>query len=868
VARVASFLIVMLVAQGAASQETNVDPLPEGALYRLGTPRLAFPAWDEILEASPDGRYLAFVSHNRHLLIYAPATGRDVARIPLSRGRNLLVRFTPDGDRVLVSQENELALFDVATGKRQTSLGPAVRSAAFSADGKTLAIVRRGEKEGSLLVRRSALDGQWASEWTWESAAAREDDDVRVAAWLSPDGESVAVLESDYTGTQLKQNVRVYDARKGGLLQRWALAPPIVEELVFTPDGRHLAASSQDATVRVWEAATGKERARWRTDASADAHYPRFFLRFAGDGESLVCTGLGGLARWDWRAPKRLREYPNTRGPFAFVAAGKKLAAQGLLATLRCLDLDTGDPMPAPGPVSELAVSPDGRTLAWAVDNAIMLGDAASGREQRRWSAGPGDVLALAFSPDGRRLASASFDGRVRVWSVPDGKQLSAFAQAGVQRVQFTADGRRLVASAVRPVQSAVFDPATGERVEHFADWDAASVGGNVIAFLDPKTRIVHPWHGATGKLLPPVEGHLASVTQRYGTGVMGALGLPPRLSPDGRVLLVTGNLDGQAVKRSVPNYSALYLRDTATGRRLEPILAGDTFFLFQAIFSPDGRHLAILRGDGELVLVRVGKSGGVRRFGPLEWQLAGLWAFTPDGRTLIIASHGNLHFWEVATGGLMLSRKAPLDRVRDLTVAGDGRVLLTLSTDGVVHAWDLTRLASGATADALAESAAAKLWVELATVDPARGRQAVESLAGDPKAALAMFRQRLTPTLTPEAKKLAALIDGLDSDEFEVRQQSTLALERLGPLAGPAMQQALSRYPGLEARRRMEALVDKLERSAFPPEALRMVRAIQVLENIGTREARDFLVSLTKGDAGALLTDEAQAALRRLTSR
>jgi hypothetical protein len=73
-----------------------------------------------------------------------------------------------------------------------------------------------------------------------------------------------------------------------------------------------------------------------------------------------------------------------------------------------------------------------------------------------------------------------------------------------------------------------------------------------------------------------------------------------------------------------------------------------------------------------------------------------------------------------------------------------------------------------------------------------------------------------------------------------------------------------------LETRRRVQGLLDEIRQQQGQPsgEQLRQVRAIEVLERIGTPEARALLESLTRGAAGARLTREAQAAVRRLSAR
>jgi hypothetical protein len=97
------------------------------------------------------------------------------------------------------------------------------------------------------------------------------------------------------------------------------------------------------------------------------------------------------------------------------------------------------------------------------------------------------------------------------------------------------------------------------------------------------------------------------------------------------------------------------------------------------------------------------------------------------------------------------------------------------------------------------------------------------------------------------------------------VRDKATRELESLGEVAGPVLQGALRGQPSLEVRRRVERLLELLHEQLPTEERLRALRALQVLEHIGTPEARQVLESLAKGAPAARLTREAVASLKRL---
>jgi hypothetical protein len=89
--------------------------------------------------------------------------------------------------------------------------------------------------------------------------------------------------------------------------------------------------------------------------------------------------------------------------------------------------------------------------------------------------------------------------------------------------------------------------------------------------------------------------------------------------------------------------------------------------------------------------------------------------------------------------------------------------------------------------------------------------------------------------------------------------------LRNLGELAEATLRQKLQGNLTLEMRRRVEQLLQKEEAT---PDRVREMRAIEVLEHIGTAEAKDLLQKLATGTPEARLTQEARASLERLAKR
>ena len=158
-------------------------------------------------------------------------------------------------------------------------------------------------------------------------------------------------------------------------------------------------------------------------------------------------------------------------------------------------------------------------------------------------------------------------------------------------------------------------------------------------------------------------------------------------------------------------------------------------------------------------------------------------------------------------------------------------------------------------------------LWEDLASRDAAKGYRAIWALVGTGDRAVQFLKGRLlTAAVEPNIRKL---IEELDDKRFAVREAASRELRKLGPAAGPALREALQKPPSAEVRRRVSALLAQLSDVtplAVSGEELRDIRAIQVLEYIGTNEARAVLRSLAGGTQGARTTEDARAALQRLS--
>jgi WD40 repeat protein len=214
--------------------------------------------------------------------------------------------------------------------------------------------------------------------------------------------------------------VKLWEAGSGKLLRTLEGHRDAVMSVAFDLVGRTLASGSNDKTVKLWEAGSGK---LLRT---LEGHRGAIWsVAFDPTGRMLV-TGLfnGAVKLWEVGSGKLLRTLEEHGGyvlSVAFDPVGRTLASGGG-NTVKLWEVGSGKLLRTleghRGTVYSVAFDPTGRTLASAsVDTTVKLWEVTSGRLLRSLEGHTRRVDAVAFSEDGRLLASKSADRTLRLWS-------------------------------------------------------------------------------------------------------------------------------------------------------------------------------------------------------------------------------------------------------------------------------------------------------------------------------------------------------------------------------------------------------------------------------------------------------------------
>jgi WD40 repeat protein len=684
------------------------DPLPAGAVLRLGTIRLRHANSVLSVAFSPNGEILATVA----------------------------------------ALDPRIQMWDVQTGRLiRTLLGSDAdppRRAIFSPNGARLAAVGTG---GGVQL--------WdvASGLELREASRVQEQEGPVTIAFAPDGRHFAV-----TGD--RGAIRLWDADSSGrqrLLADLGNRARGVYALAFSSDGK-LLACGVDGDIRLLNAETGAAVGKFE-----NAHDHEILnLAFGLDGKTLFSAGdseyhdIPGtrnsvrctprLRMWEVATGKVVREFTHTppeTGPCAAALSrdGRTLASRQA-NSLMVWDVATGQMkqkipgfwLPAPARAKPIhirwafagngvAISPDGTRVASisAPLHAVTIWDAATGRPAPDFSDSHFEcITGLACSPDGKRIVTGGGeDGTIRLWDSASSATLHTFVLGDafpceVRSVGFSPDGKSIFAGGPNSKDEQytgivrIWDVESGAtRLELRPDVEVSGVAfshdGSHLAIATSNFREFFGVKG--GGKQPPRERTLLIVDAKTGAerqriklgGYVKALAFAANginvsvVAEGGRVStwdIATGELRHTSAARAMParmQFSALWA----------------------ATISDDGSLVAVTRNSSPVATLwdcaQGTQVGQIDLPSEGERDSASVVAISSDKRVLASASLGNedrgtekrsIRLWDLHTGRLLKRFARPLaNRVKSLVFTPDGRRLISGMSDGTCLVWDVSKL-------------------------------------------------------------------------------------------------------------------------------------------------------------------------------
>jgi WD40 repeat protein len=789
--------------------------VPAGALRRLGDPRMRILGSIKALQFSPKGTTLVSAAAGE-LRGWDPRSGKVLFRLNFPNEASVdSGRLTSRDTFVLLvrphaGNSQEFRKYAFGTG-RLVSRSPGLKfqnaqRTAYAPDGTRMAAIH----SGALAVHDTATgDEKWR-----EPVSSEQVTD----AYFFPDGTIVAVatkgevkLIAAATGKPAGtlSAPAASDGRKGA--GRGDRARDHVSDLAASADGKWLAASvgEDEDVVLCWDVKAASVKLRLEPAGKP--------LGFNPGGSELATVYAGLVTFWATASGKALRQFPVPTGDLYLSPDGKMIAAEcGDAAVL--IDTATGKPLPH-------SADPPG--------NPSELRFVGANRLQGRLSPWGGWVEWDLTTGQHTLLRPPGVTGRTPLTLTTDSR-MALYHHAGEYTAYALATGH--------PFRSVKLADDDNDRVRTLA---MTPDGRAFVRSTDDGIAVITQ----TGRRVIPRGGE--------------SVGLPSVVATDGRTAAVG--------YRGTEGGSQIDLYDLAAGRHVRAIrLDGEAG---RTVFSPDGSRVVVAHdnsGDGRrgrqtattIFDVQTGKA--IVRTEPTEDDFDQTFALSLDGRMLArLGSGGQVRIWDIAAGQIRFVIEVGKDAdLNAVAFSPDGRTVAVSVNGGPVFLWDLyPRTPVRLSVDDL-ECA----WLELQSGDAAAAFKAVRLLARASAQAIAFLGSRIRPLDRPDPEAVARHIADLDHKEFRKRETAARSLAELGERARDAMTRALNSGPSPETRDRLERLLAADEKPTA--DQLRRLRAVEIVEIIGSPEAGAVLAHWAAGAPGARMSLEARAAANRVDER
>jgi WD40 repeat protein len=784
------------------------DPLPEDALYRVGSSRFRVGQQVFFLAFLKDGKTLLSISGDfLHATVryWDAANGKQLREFTMQGEIYSSFTLSPDGKHLAALRSVEggvrIQLVDITSGKEVRSFdirshgrGNAGDAIAFAPNNRTLAA---SDENGTILLWDCA-SGKSPGQWKGDQSRCH-------ALAFSPDGKLMASMDD-------QSSVRLWDAAAGRELRRFQVTEYScnLAELAFSPDGKILGASCGDTLV-FWSTKTNRIVRTVPLPSGWSWHQP--MLVFSPDGKLVTTERDDTICLLEVSSGKEVRKL------------GRRIARTSQVS---------------------LAFSPDGKLLA-SGGSIIRLWRVADGKEIRPLTDEVPEIASAAFTPDGRFLATGGADEFLRLWDASTGTEARRFKARAPDNgsLAFSRDGKALFLRQNK--QFFLWDWVAGKKLDHIEAppkaWRLAlSSPGGMLAWLG-EDRAVHLRDAATGKELHSWKCNFNLLSLYF--------------SPQGKFLIVVDPLGCQSE-----------IRDVKTGK--EHSLVGREGLLVAV--SEDDRIAARVDASARVRFhclangqdLTSTERGAAQVISGGRTPLVDAAVFSPDCRTLAAAMrHEPIRLWETATGKERYRLPQQRGPIVQLAFAPDGSKLVSVGTDKNAIVWRIFGPSPGQRPSALSSEQLGGLWADLASVDGQVAFRAIRSLTAAAPALVVDFLRRHghdIPRL--DLPRVTRWIRELDSEEFAIRETATAELEKLGVLARELLRKALQDRPTPEMRRRLEMLLDKLKDKPVAPAIVRGWRAIEVLEHLPTPETRKLLEEWAKD------IPQAKDTLERLAQR
>jgi WD40 repeat protein len=583
--------------------------------------------------------------------VWNVADGKEVGTFKLAVD-DRSISLSPDGTRIVVAGDHKLARIHALDGTLIEILPhDGPVSAAMFVDAKKVATVGADK-----------LARLWTSSLLWQR---QHQGPVRRAVF-TPKGDQVVSAGDDKT-------IKIWNAADGKEVKTLVSDSPITH-LSLNADATKIATAATDKNVKIWTIADGKASATITLPSPAQglacsSTGQRIAVALADGPANVICVHDLGLG-------KDVQIFADHAAPLKslqFLGDGRTLISASADKTARIFDV---------GVVAALAAHPAGPTFAQFHANGQQLVSAGADKTLKLWDLAKASVLksfgpvpdpikAVAFSKDYTKIGVAT-GKTAKVFVIADGKEAASLHHpADVLSLSFSPDGTR-IATGAADKQTRIWDAASGVELQFFAQDDAVDA-----VIYAPANNLVISAAGKTSRL------DTTSILRAIKTddGPTHSLALAPTnthlLTGGADKIAKLWNVSTGALDRSFPGAGGA-VRAVAVSKNGQLVAAGGADQTVRVYQFADAKELGAVKATGE-----------IRALG-----------FTPNSLALVGATVGKtLDAWSTPFSPGQPPPKEFLTPVQSFTtadqlagfaIAADNASIYSAGQDKAVHVWKL----------------------------------------------------------------------------------------------------------------------------------------------------------------------------------